>query len=485
MAEYSDVPVASASIPIVALCASAGGLEAFQAFFENMPVSSGIAFLVVQHQHFQQESILNDIIQRGTLIPVLPMADGLLIERDRIYVLPSAFEVTIWNGRFQLAELQRAPGWPNTIDRFLMSLAHDAGERVIAIILSGAGVDGTQGARTVRENGGLVIAQEPKSAAQEAMPLSVIEAKAANVVLPPHKMPDFLLSALKIDISRTIVPENLADTISEEDLSRIVRRLRRQQGRDYAEYKTSTMRRQTARRMGSLQIDTMDGYLAYMDQHPEEASLLARYLLINVTSFFRDDDAFESLKQNALLPMLRKMDIDTAFRAWVPGCATGEEAVSIAITIYECLRELNMPEMEVRLFATDANRDLMQRARIGFYPSSIVEHVSESRLHDHFSQEENGYRVRNHISRMIIYSEHNLVEHPPFSQLHLISCRNVLIYFQRRLQDRILSLFQFALRPEGILFLGSSETMPFNNDDFIQIDSKSKIYRRATGSSRA
>ncbi|NDJ33078.1 MAG: PAS domain-containing protein [Chloroflexi bacterium] len=273
--------------------------------------------------------------------------------------------------------------------------------------------------------------------------------------------------------------------ISEADLYRLVRRLRRQTGRSFEEYKTSTMRRQTARRMSTLQLESVDAYMAYMDDHPEEADRLTHYLLINVTGFFRDPEAFESLKRNALMPLLQTMDIDTIFRAWVPGCATGQEAVSIAILIHECLRELDMPDMEVRIFASDANRDLVQQARRGVYPASIHEEISANRLRDHFQEEEDGYRVRNHITRMIIWSEHNLVEHPPFSQLHLISCRNVLIYFQRRLQNRVLSLFHFALRPEGILFLGSSETMPFSSDEFATVDSKQKIYRRAAGISRA
>jgi two-component system CheB/CheR fusion protein len=325
----------------------------------------------------------------------------------------------------------------------------------------------------------MVIAQLPRTASQDTMPLNVIESNIANAVLTPAQMPDYLLDAFKIDIGRPSTFNSMAEAISDEDLARIVRRLRQQTGRDFENYRTSTMRRQTARRMAAVQTGSIEAYLDYLNAHPEEAERLTQYLLINVTNFFRDPEAFESLKTNALLPMLKRMDIDTIFRAWVPGCATGEEAVSIAITIYECLRELDMPEMEVRVFASDANRDLIQQARNGVYPASLVEHVSEARLRDHFFAEDNNFRVRNHISRMIIWSEHNLVEHPPFSQLHLISCRNVLIYFQRRLQDRVLALFQFALNPKGILFLGSSETMPFTADEFTQIDQKHKIYQRS------
>lgn len=479
---HKDEP---ASFPVVALCASAGGLEAFQAFFEAMPAGSGMAFVVMQHQLPQKESMLHSILQRHTSMPVRLIAGESPLRPDHVYVTHANNEISIKDGHFQLSEKISDSGWPKVIDRFLESLAHDRGHHTVAVILSGLGTDGTEGARIVKENGGLVIAQEPSSATQAFMPNSVIEAKLADVILPAAEMPDYLVAKFDIVVQPSTAAPELQKIISEEDLQKIVRRLRRQTGRDFEDYKISTMQRQVTRRMATLQLDTIDGYLDYLHKNPEEGDHLIRYLMISVTNFFRDPEAFESLKTNALLPVLRKMDIDTILRVWVPGCASGEEAVSLAIVIYECLRELDMPEMEVRIFASDANRELIQRARSGHYPHSIAENVTESRLRDHFFEENGGYHVRNHISRMIIWSEHNLVEHPPFSQLHLISCRNVLIYFQRQLQDRVLSLFQFALRPKGILFLGSSETLPFENDDFTTIDSKYKIYARNANLSRA
>ncbi|QPC81733.1 PAS domain-containing protein [Phototrophicus methaneseepsis] len=470
--------------PIIALCASAGGLEAYEAFFQALPEGSGMAFIVMQHQTPDKESILYKILQRFTKIPVEVITAGTTIEPDMIYVVPSDHGVTLQNRQFQLSKLPKNRGWPSTIDHLLESLAHDQQECGVGIIFSGLGTDSTVGAQAIRENNGIVIVQDPASAVQDAMPNHIIEVGLADKVLKPSEMPDYLFKTFEIDVPQQPQKENAEDTLSETLLNKVIRRLRRQTGRDFENYKSSTLQRQIARRVATLQLDSFDDYLDYMNQHPEEANHLTEYLLINVTSFFRDPEAFDSLKTNALLPMLRQMDIDMVLRVWVPGCASGEEAVSLAIVIHECLRELDMQEMEVRIFATDINRELIHEARKGIYPLTITGNISEDRLHDHFISESDGYHVRNHISRMIIWSEHNLVEHPPFSQLHFISCRNVLIYFQRQLQDRILSLFQFALRPDGILFLGSSETTPVGTGELVSLDSRQKIYRRTSNQSR-
>jgi two-component system CheB/CheR fusion protein len=471
--------------PIVALCASTGGLQAFQSFFKVLPTGNGMAVIVLQHQMHQRESVLNEIIQRDIDVNVVVVKDGMPIQPNHIFVCPSSHEVTLWNGQFQLEPRNDDTGWPKAIDRLLWSLAEDQGEQVVAVILSGAGTDGTEGARAVRENGGRVVAQEPKSALHVSMPQSVIEANLAGMVLSPEEIPAYLRQVYNIPV-KPIIPEetSASSEITEDDLMQVIRRLRTQTSQNFSEYKTSTIQRQITRRMAILQLDSISNYLDYMNQNPEEADHLVRYLLIYVTSFFRDPEAFEALQTDALLPLLNEMDIDTIFRVWVPGCASGEEAISIAILIYECLRELDMLEMEVRIFATDANRNLIRQAREGLYPLSIAEEMSEDRLQNYFVQEDASYRVRNHLLRMLIWSEHNLVEHPPFSQLHLISCRNVLIYFRKRLQDRVLSLFQFALRPNGILFLGSSETMTFSSNDFATVNSKYKIYRQVSGTSQ-
>ncbi|NDJ85147.1 MAG: PAS domain-containing protein [Chloroflexi bacterium] len=481
MSDQNDATDALPDFPIVALCASAGGLQAFETFFDAMPPRSGLAFVVVQHLASQQESILHDLIQRHTDIVVQPIKDDVLVKVDNVYVLPSRYALEFSNGHLQLVSPKPLDGWPRTIDRFLKSLAEGHGQLAGAVILSGAGSDGLEGARAVKRYGGLVFAQDPESAAQNGMPSNIIESGLADAVLVPGQMPEALLRHFEITPSAAPAIEEIGGDISDVEVEMVIRRLQRQTERDFSNYKYSTLRRQIARRMGIHQFDTIDDYLEYINDHPGESQQLARYLLINVTSFFRDPEAFESLKVNALEPALRKLDIDSIFRVWVPGVASGEEAISIAIVIHECLRELDMPEMQVRIFATDVKPELLQRARSGLYPQAVAEDITPSRLRDHFIEEDKGYRVRNHIDRMLIWSEHNLVEHPPFSNLHLISCRNVLIYFQRRLQERVFALFQFALRPEGTLFLGPSETMPHETDAFAPIDSKHRIYRRKAG----
>jgi two-component system, chemotaxis family, CheB/CheR fusion protein len=470
--------------PVIGLGASAGGFEALTAFFEALPLNSGMAFVVVQHLAPQQESILAELIQRHTRINVQSISDEMPIESNQVYVLPAGYELSIEKNHLRLNDRTKNDGWPETINRFLESLALDRAEKAAALILSGAGHDGTEGAKAVKNQGGLVIAQDLETALQDSMPFSVIDAGLANAVLSPDLMPSYLLKYFKIVLPDVPKLVDLSESISDDDLKRIVRQLRVQTNFDFKDYKASTLRRQIARRISAHRLLTAKAYLALIKQQSSEADQLVKGLLVHVTRFFRDPDAFDSLKLNALLPLLKKLSIDNVFRVWVPGCASGEEAVSLAILIYECLRELDMLEMEVRIFATDMNRDLIQRARSGIYPVRIAEEISAERLKDHFIPAEDGYQVRIHISRMIVWSEHNLIEHPPFSSLYLISCRNVLIYFQSQLQEKIRALFQFALRPEGILFLGSSEAMPVMWDLFTVIDSKHRIYRRMAGSAQ-
>jgi two-component system, chemotaxis family, CheB/CheR fusion protein len=472
-----------AEFPVVGLGASAGGLEALTAFFEATPLNSGMAFVVVQHLSVQQESILDEIIQRHTRINVETISDGTVIEKNQVYVLPAGYETSIdENKRLSLVPKTKDEGWPETISRFFRSLAEAWRERAAVVILSGAGYDGTEGARAIRDSGGLVIAQDLDSSLQDGMPFSVIDAGLANAVLAPDFMPAYLLKHFEIKLPKIPQLADLSEAITDEELKRILRQLRLHTSNyDFGDYKETTLRRQIARRMSAHRLNTAKAYIALLKQKPNEVEQLVKSLLVHVTRFFRDPEAFEALKVNGLLPLLKNLSIDNIFRVWVPGCASGEEAVSLAILIYECLRELDMMEMEVRIFATDMNRDLIQRGRSGVYPASITEEMTETRLRDHFIAIDTGYQVRTHISRMIVWAEHNLIEHPPFSNLYLISCRNVLIYFQPQLQDKVRALFQFGLRPDGILFLGSSEAMPVTGDLFTVIDSKHKIYRRMAG----
>ncbi|MBW4438324.1 MAG: PAS domain-containing protein [Pleurocapsa minor GSE-CHR-MK-17-07R] len=473
-----------ATFPVVGLGASAGGLEALNAFFEAVPAATGMAFVVVQHLSPNQDSILHNLIQRHTTLNVRRIEDNDIVQPNMVYVLPSGSLLAIEGGCLRLSPMPVSEGWPETINQFFSSLAMDRGENAVAIVLSGAGHDGTDGAAQVKSHGGLVMAQDLETASQSSMPFSLTDAGLADFVLPPELMPGYLLSHFAIDLPQTPEVDDLTGEITDDDLKRISRVVRKQTGYNFVDYKVSTMRRQIARRMGVHQLSLVADYLALLEHQPGESSQLVKGLLIHVTSFFRDANAFEALRAGPLMALLQKLSIDDVFRVWVPGCASGEEAVSIAILIYECLRELNRTEMEVRIFATDLNRELVQRARAGQYTVASTEHISEARLRDHFIRTDECFQVRAHIARMIVWAEHNLIEHPPFSNLYLISCRNVMIYFQPRLQERIRALFQFALRPEGILFLGSSEAMPEASDMFSVLDSKHKIYQRTSSPSQ-
>lgn len=443
-----------------------------------MPDSTGITFVVMQHLTEGQESLLPKLIQKHTMLNVLVIRDQLEISAGLVYVLPPDYNVEIRGDTFHLTPIQNPQGWPKTFDIFLKSLATAYRSKAGALIFSGMGSDGVKGAQAVNRVGGLVITQDAKSADHADMPENVNDAISTDIMLEPGEMPLALLNYFDIDTRKLIGREHLSETLSEDEIDQINRRLRRLTGRDFYEYKHSTLRRQVARRMGIHQFEAAEDYIAFMEDHPQEAEQLGRQLLINVTSFFRDREAFAALKTMGLMPMLREFDIDEPFRVWVPGCATGEEAISIAILIYECLQSLDKAQLEVRIFATDANPESLETARAGIYSRIAVADLTPKRLAAHFIETEHGYRLRNHISRMMIWSDHNLIEHPPFSNLQLISCRNLLIYFQPRLQIRVIALFQFALREGGLLFLGSSETVPMEASAFTRLDGKHRLYQR-------
>ncbi len=311
--------------PVVGLGASAGGLESMTTFFQSMPPNTGIAFVVIQHLSPHQESILHELIQRHTKIPVQPIADDTSMEPNRIYVLPAGSEVRLQDNHLRLSPVLENLGWPETINHFFQSLADDRGEQAVAIVLSGAGHDGTEGARTIKDRGGLVIAQDIESASQSSMPFNVIDAGLASVILSPDHMPDYLLNHFGIDLPDVPHFEELTDSITLDDTKRVIRLLRLQTGYDFSDYKVSTLRRQIARRMGTHQLNSVNNYLRQMETEADEAQQLVKGLLINVTGFFRDPDAFEALKSKAILPLLKTLSIDDVLRVWVPGCPAAKK----------------------------------------------------------------------------------------------------------------------------------------------------------------
>lgn len=476
-AETANEGAAPESFPIVCIGASAGGLEAIQGFFDAMPAAAGIGFVVVTHMDPHHGSLMPSIIQGHTRMPVLQVESGVRVEPDYIYVIPPDRDLTIDKGVLQLippAKPSQGPKLP--INGFLKSLAVDKKEFAVAIILSGMGTDGTQGIKAVKSELGMVMAQDPETAAYDSMPVSAIQTGLVDYIAPAGKMPGYLVEYVKRFLleggAKPLPPEKVPTS----DLDGIYSQLRSVTGHDFSHYKENTILRRINRRMYVHHIDTIRAYSEFMQDKPYESKALFKELLIGVTSFFRDHEAFDALKKT-LRKHLSQKPRDAAIRAWMVGCSTGEEAYSVAIVMEECRHELEAG-FDIKIFATDIDEDAIEKARSGVYPASIAEDVDEERLKRFFDREDDTYRIKRVIRDMMIFADHSVVRDAPFTKLDLISCRNLLIYLNADLQRKIIPLFHYSLKPDGILFLGSSETVgPFSNL-FTFEDIKSKIYRR-------
>lgn len=472
----------SLGFPVVGIGASAGGVAAFEAFFSTMPADTdpGMAFVVVQHLARDHKSILSELIRRYTRMQVFEVEDGMVIEPNCAYIIPPNRDMTLVNGRLQLFEPTLARGIRLPIDFFFRSLAQDQRERAICIVLSGTGSDGALGVRAVKGEGGMVMAQTPESTEYDGMPRSAIATGMVDFVLTPSEMPAQLLAYTAHAFGRSLLPATTPAQRPVDGLNKIFHLLRSQTGHDFSQYKQSTIQRRVARRMAVHQIDRPDDYLRYLQLTPNEVGSLFRDLLINVTNFFRDSDVFDKLREHVLPRMFAGKQPGAAIRIWVPGCSTGEEAYSLAMLIRECMDD-RKENCKVQIFATDLDREAIDQARAGVYPSSIVADVSAERL-SHFFEEERpdgpSYRIHKTIRDMLIFSEHNLIKDPPFSKLDLISCRNLLIYLSSDLQKRLIPLFHYALKPGGILVLGSSESVGDSAGLFDAVDRTVKIYQR-------
>ena len=469
----------TASFPIVGIGASAGGLEAFKEFFSGMPEDNepGMAFVLVQHLAPDHKSSLTDIVSNFTSMKVLEVKDGMKVEANTVYIIPPNYDMIFLDGALELKEPAAPRGHRMPIDVFFRSLASGQSEQAVCVILSGTGSDGTLGLRAIKGEGGMAMVQEPDTAKYEGMPGSAIATGLVDYELPPAEMPEKLIAYLSHafgDLRRS--------TQSQEGEEKLLKKtfiaLRNQTGHDFSQYKRSTIQRRIQHRMSVQQIETMDKYVKYLQQTPEEVESLFRDLLIGVTSFFRDSEAFKALEDKVIPSLLADKRESGILRLWVPACSTGEEAYSIAILIAECQDRHNQ-NLKVQIFATDIDSKAIVVARRGLFPASISEDVSQERLSKFFSTKEDGkvYRIQQRIREMVIFSEQNLIEDPPFSRLDLISCRNLLIYMQKDLQKKIISLFSYALNPGGYLFLGSSETLGDSHVHFSTLDNKLKLYQ--------
>jgi two-component system CheB/CheR fusion protein len=462
-------------VRVVAVGASAGGLESLEQFFDNMPADSGFAFVIIQHLSPDFRSMMDQLLARHSSMTIQRAADGILIEPNVVYLNTPRTELTIAGGFLRARDSSdtEAPTLP--IDIFFRSLAEEQKENAIGIIMSGTGSDGTRGAAALREAGGTVIAQEPSSAKFDAMPRSVVERGVANATAVPAAMPELIQRLIR---GEELLKRDQANTQGGEDPEReIIKLLHRRYGTDFGYYKSATVNRRIRRRALLTHMHSMREYLEILRTDADGLDTLYHDLLIGVTAFFRDAEAFASLARNILPELLADMSPQRQIRVWVPGCASGEEPVSIAILISEYARQNRLP-LNVKIFATDIHFASLEIAGAGLYPESITKNLSPDLVATYFDQIGDKYRVKQNIRRLIVFSQHNLIKDPPFTRMDLVSCRNLLIYFDDLAQKKVVAFFHFALRKNGALMLGPSETTGDIADEFETIDKRWRIYRK-------
>jgi two-component system CheB/CheR fusion protein len=466
----------SKKFPIAVVGCSAGGVEALGAFFAEIPGDLQVAFVVASHFPPAGESHLVDILSREGGLPLVWADPGTCLEPGKIYVLPPGYLFGIEGRRLVEKGPLPAHGTPILIDTLLESLAAACEPESLAIILSGAGSDGTQGARVLKQAGGIVCVQEPASAAFGGMAASVLLTGTADYVLPPAKLANEVVRLVRHEIS---IPPVLAESIDEDQsaMRSLTSLLRRHTGFELGAYKNETVNRRIERRMGIRHISSFEEYVALLKKDPAECENLAKDMLISVTRFFRDPEVFENLRKN-VLPRLVRAAGGRSLRFWVPGCATGEEVYSIGIILEEVLRELGEINLPCRFFATDLDRRATEIAGQGIYPESIAADIPPDLLEKYFTRHGDHYQICRPVRERIVFAKHNLLKDPPFTRIDFVSCRNVLIYLQPAAQQRVLSILHYALRPDGVLALGLSESLGELQNDFETLDAHDHLFRK-------
>lgn len=468
---------AAPSFPVVGIGSSAGGLEALELFLKQVPTSCGIAFVVVQHLDPTHKGMLVELLQRVTSMPVVQVTDRLKIEPDHVYVIPPNQDMTVLHDVLHLLDMVQPRGLRLPIDFFFRSMADDLQQRAIGVILSGMGSDGTLGLRAIKANGGGVFVQEPATSKFDGMPRSAIDDGLADVIAAAEELPSRIFAYLQhapIMTRAAVSPDNR----SQSALEKVVILLRSQTGHDFSLYKKNTVYRRIERRMGIHQIEKIADYVRFLQENPHEIELLFKELLIGVTSFFRDPAAWEILKNKAIPSILASRPTGGLVRAWVAGCSTGEEAYSLAIVFREVIATLKPTgNYKLQIFATDLDKDAIEKARTGIYPPNISADVSQERLKRFFEKDERDYRITREIRETIVFAPHNVIMDPPFTKLDILVCRNLLIYMEPELQKKLLPLFHYSLNTGGMLFLGSAETIGSNGSLFEALDSQSRIFR--------
>jgi len=478
-------PNLKSDFPIVGIGASAGGLEALEEFFKNMPVDCGIAFVVVQHLDPTRKAMMAELLQKSTTMPVIEIKDRMQVESNHIYVIPPNHDLSILHGVLHLLEMDTPRSLHLPIDSFFRALAQDQQENSIGVILSGMGSDGTLGLRAIKEKAGAVFVQMPASAKFDSMPRSAIDAGLADLTASAKELPSKIIAYRKhVPLLNAVSTAKLQD----KDLSgleKVVLLLRTQTGHDFSLYKKNTIYRRIERRMGLHQLTKIADYVRFLRSNTQETDLLFKELLIGVTNFFRDPAVWEQLKTEVIPELLAKYPSGGTLRAWTTACSTGEEAYSLAIVFREALEKLK-PNVHytLQIFATDLDKDAIEKARVGVYPSNIRADITEERLRRFFVPEERGYRVTKEIREMVIFAPQNLVMDPPFTKLNIITCRNLLIYLEPELQKKLLPLFHYSLNPGGVLLLGTSETVGKASALFAALPGKNRLYHRQETSLR-
>jgi two-component system CheB/CheR fusion protein len=461
---------------VVGMGASAGGLDAFKRFFAVMPSRRGLAFVLVQHLDPTHESLMVELLAKHTAMKVVEVKNQMAIEPNHVYMIPPNKYLAVSKGVLQLSEPAERRGMRMPIDFFFRSLAEDQQERAIGILLSGTGTEGTLGLKAIHGNGGMAMVQDPGTAPYDGMPRSAIATGVVDYVLPVEKMPETLLRYVSHAYGRR-APRPVAAR-GPDILDDILTLVREHTQRDFRGYKKMTLSRRIQRRMSVNHIDQPRDYLTFLRDRPAEVALLFKDLLIGVTGFFREPEAWEVLSGVAIPELLKHAETDRPLRAWVPGCATGEEAFSLAILLHEQIT-LAQKRIDVRLFASDIDEDALEFARAGVYPDSILTDLSPERLGRYFTPAgDHSFQVNKQLREAIVFAVQNVISDPPFSKLDLISCRNLLIYLEPEIQKKMLLLLHFALKPGGYLFLGSSETVSQRDGLFEPVAGKWQIFRR-------
>jgi len=481
----APVTPANVSFPIIGIGASAGGLEALERFLGHVPKGSGLAFVIVQHLDPTRKGIMPELLQRATGMKVIQVKDRTLIQRNCVYVIPPNKDMSILHGALHLLEPVSPRGLRLPIDFFLRSLAQDQQEHSIGVILSGMGSDGTLGLRAIKEKGGLVLVQDPATAKFDGMPRSAIDSGLVDIVALVDDLPGRILAYFQRTTLGHTHELPLEDK-TQSALEKTIILLRTHTGHDFSLYKTNTFYRRIERRMGIHQIGKIAAYVRYLQENSQELDLLFKELLIGVTSFFRDPAAWDELRKKILPALLASRPVGQVLRAWVPGCSTGEEAYSLAMVFKEAMEALKpRKKMKLQVFATDLDKDAIDKARQGIYPENISADVAPKQMSRFFKKEAHGCRVTTEIREMVVFATQSLIMDPPFTKLDILSCRNVLIYLAPEMQKKLIPLFHYTLTPGGILLLGSAESVGTFTDLFTPLSGKLRIFQRKESTLRS